>query len=551
MARGYILHMYDPTTCGGRVLEGASNRRTNGISVARMGDRVSCGKDGNTYRIVGGIGWIKTDGRLVAGSLDSFSSCPCNAKIIPQITVQTYESRSESRTSAPITATTPPTIFSSNSSPAAGPAVLRPVPVFAKSRERGSGNTDAGKQQEPHTNFAEMGLFRAAPAVDAVTDSDAPQHAQTAKKKPQAPEDVPEPKKRSALYKWFNGNHEEMQYQAAAAAAASAARAQTATAGAGVLEHVAGRFATYGTWAVRATEIAAGGAGASVAGFLVGMMPGKLNEGEQDFIDRMRLAQMREAPTRVRYTWENDINGNSVPRGYHTPPGKDMVRVRKMEWDSRYEAYTFTTEEENPVTLIWTPDHSGVNAPSNTGNQTPPKLPGTILVNPLPDGTQSTSTTTPAPDEKNFADYILILPVSDIPPIYIYIRNNPGQVTGKGKKVTGTWLTDAGQGNGSPIPFQIADKLRGRTFSSFDGFREAFWLEVSKDPELSQQFKRGNLGNIRAGKAPAPRESEQVGGKIKYDIHHIRPISEGGEVYDVDNMGVVTPKRHIEIHRGE
>ncbi|MBE3180906.1 S-type pyocin domain-containing protein, partial [Enterobacter cloacae complex sp. P26RS] len=233
-----------------------------------------------------------------------------------------------------------------------------------------------------------MGLFRAAPAVDAVTDSDAPQHAQTAKKKPQAPEDVPEPKKRSALYKWFNGNHEEMQYQAAVAAAASAARAQTATAGAGVLEHVAGRFATYGTWAVRATEIAAGGVGASVAGFLVGMMPGKLNEGEQDFIDRMRLAQIREAPTRVRYTWENDINGNPVPRGYHTPPGKDMVRVRKMEWDRRYEAYTFTTEEENPVTLIWTPDHSGINAPSNTGNQTPPKLPESILVNPLPDGTQ-------------------------------------------------------------------------------------------------------------------------------------------------------------------
>ncbi|MCU6190656.1 S-type pyocin domain-containing protein, partial [Enterobacter bugandensis] len=70
------------------------------------------------------------------------------------------------------------------------------------------------------------------------------------------------------------------------------------------------------------------------------MMPGKLNEGEQDFIDRMRLAQMREAPTRVRYTWENDINGKPVPRGYHTPPGKDMVRVRKMEWDRRYEAYT-------------------------------------------------------------------------------------------------------------------------------------------------------------------------------------------------------------------
>lgn len=546
MAKGYILHMYDPTTCGGRVLEGAPNRRTNGTSVARIGDWVSCGKDGNTYRIVGGIGWIKTDGRLVAGSLDSFSSCPCNAKIIPQITVQTYESRSESRQSASVTATTPSIIVSPSSSPVASPAILLPVPVFAKSRERGSGNTDAGKQQEPHTNFAEMGLFRAAPAVDAVTDSDAPQHAQAAKKKPQSPEDIPKPKKRSTLYKWFNGNHEEVQYQAAVAAAASATRAQTATAG--VLEHVAGRFATYGTWAVRGAEIAVGGVGASVAGFLVGMMPGKLNEGEQDFIDRMRLAQMREAPTRVRYLWENDINGNPVPCGYHTPPGNDMVRVRKMEWDRRYEAYTFTTEEENPVTIIWTPESSGVNTPSNTGNQAPPRLPGTILVNPLPDETQISSTTTPAPDENNFTDYILILPVSDIPPIYIYIRNNSGQVTGKGQKVTGSWLADANQGNGSPIPSQIADKLRGRTFSNFDGFREAFWLEVSKDPELSRQFRLNNLAHIQNGNSPFTREADAVGGRERYELHHITPISQDGEVYNVDNMGVTTPKRHIEIH---
>jgi hypothetical protein len=32
------------------------------------------------------------------------------------------------------------------------------------------------------------------------------------------------------------------------------------------------------------------------------MYPGKLNDGEQDFIDRMRAEQMREAPTRVRFT---------------------------------------------------------------------------------------------------------------------------------------------------------------------------------------------------------------------------------------------------------
>ncbi|HCR1072813.1 TPA: S-type pyocin domain-containing protein [Enterobacter cloacae] len=297
--------------------------------------------------------------------------------------------------------------------------------VFAKSCLRGEGCNDAGTQQEPHTNFADMGLFKAVPVNDAATDPDAPQHAQTAKKKPPAPEDIPEPKKRSALYKWLNGNHEEMEYQAAVAAAASATRAQTATAGLNVLEQIGGRFVTYGTWAVRGAEIASAGAGASVAGFLIGMMPGRLNDGEQDFIGRMRLSQMSEAPTRVRYTWENDSNGNAVPHGWHTPPGKDMVRVRKMQWDSTRQAYTFITEEESPVTIIWTPDHSDVHTPSNTGNQAPPGLPGTILVNPLPDGTQITSTTTPAPDEKNFADYILILPVSDIPPIYIYLSKNP------------------------------------------------------------------------------------------------------------------------------
>jgi hypothetical protein len=515
-----------------------------------MGDIVTCGKDGNSYRIVGGLSWIKVDGRYVAGSLDSFSSCPCQARIIPQITVQTYETRKESKAEAAASRAAPVVVVAATATAlvSAASVLPKPVPVFAKSKERGTGNTDAGTEQEPHTNFSSMGIFQAAPVADATTDSDAPQHAQTAKKKPSATEDIPKPKKRSALYKWFNGNDEEVQYQAAVAAAASATRAQTATAGAGVLEQVAGRFSTYGTWAVRGAEIAAGGVGASVAGFLVGMMPGKLNEGEQDFIDRIRLAQMREAPTRVRYSWENDPNGNPVPRGYHTPPGKDMVRVRKMEWDQRYEAYTFTTEEESPVTIIWTPDSSGVNTPSNTGNQTPPRLPGTILVDPLPDDTRITSTTTPAPDEKSFADYILILPVSDIPPIYIYIRNNPGQVTGKGQKVTGIWLADAGQGNGSPIPSQIADKLRGSTFSNFDSFRAAFWLEVSKDPVLSQQFKRHNLTNIQKGNSPFTREQDAVGGLERYELHHITPISEGGDVYNVDNIGVTTPKRHIEIH---
>ncbi|WP_312628880.1 S-type pyocin domain-containing protein [Scandinavium sp.] len=429
--QGYFLFRGDKTVCGGRILEGWSDHQFFDKDMACEGHKVTCGKHPGHYRICGGLEDDDIHGKRIAGTLHSYSSCPCKSKFVPSNWDDYYEFDEE------------PTVTHMDLSHLVEmPALPGPIGqaqgadakqsnqereysrVFAKSCLRGEGCNDAGREQEPHSNFAVMGFFRAAPVNDPSIDSDVPQHAQTAKKKPAAPEDIPKPKKRSALYKWLNGNHEEMDYQAAVAAAASATRAQTATAGVSVLEQVAGRFATYGTWAVRGAEIATAGAGASVAGFLVGMMPGRLNDGEQDFIDRMRLSQMSEAPTRVRFSWENDANDNPVPHGWHTPPGKDMVRVRKMQWDNNQQAYTFTTEEENPVTIIWTPDQSGTNKPWNTGNQTPPRLPSSVIVDPLPDNTEITTTSTPAPDEKSFADYILILPISDIPPIYIYLNSD-------------------------------------------------------------------------------------------------------------------------------
>ncbi|EFI5594749.1 TPA: S-type pyocin domain-containing protein, partial [Escherichia coli] len=243
-------------------------------------------------------------------------------------------------------------------------------------------------------------------------------------KKLVAPEDIPKPKKRSALWKWWNGHHEEMDYQRAVEEAERAQRARAAIAGASVLRPVAGNFAIRGTWAV-VGEAATGVAGLPLAAFLIGMMPGRLNDGEQDFIDRMRAEQAREVPTRVRFTWETNSRGNPVPHGWHTPPGQDRVRVRRMEWDDRRKAYTFTTEEDPRITLIWTPDNPGIDVPNHTGNQYPPVLPNPVMVDPLPDDTGLHATTSPAPEERDFADYILILPFPDIPPIYIYLSKPP------------------------------------------------------------------------------------------------------------------------------
>ncbi len=113
------------------------------------------------------------------------------------------------------------------------------------------------------------------------------------------------------------------------------------------------------------------------------------------------------------------------------------------------------------------------------------------------------------------------------------------------------WLGAASQGEGAPIPSQIADQLRGREFRNFRAFREAFWKAVANDSELVRQFNPGSLFLMRNGNAPYVQESDQAGGRVKIEIHHKSRITDGGGVYDFDNLAAITPKRHIEIHSEE
>ncbi|HFK2133313.1 TPA: colicin-like bacteriocin tRNase domain-containing protein [Proteus mirabilis] len=130
-------------------------------------------------------------------------------------------------------------------------------------------------------------------------------------------------------------------------------------------------------------------------------------------------------------------------------------------------------------------------------------------------------------------------------------RNQPGKATGKGKKVSDKWLNDAGKENGVPIPDRIADKLRDQKFNNFDEFRRKLWEEVSKDPELSKNFIQSNRTRMRNGLSPRARYKDSVGGRRSFELHHDKQISQGGEVYDIDNIRVATPKRHIDIHKGK
>ncbi|EAQ8939494.1 PAAR domain-containing protein, partial [Salmonella enterica] len=91
MGQGYFLVRGDKTTCGGKIIEGADDHTIMGIPQAREMDRVTCGRYPGMFIIVGGVPQTDIHGRLMAGSLDSQSSCPCKARFIASMMNDTYE----------------------------------------------------------------------------------------------------------------------------------------------------------------------------------------------------------------------------------------------------------------------------------------------------------------------------------------------------------------------------------------------------------------------------------------------------------------------------
>ncbi|RTU03816.1 Pyocin-S1 [Pseudomonas aeruginosa] len=255
----------------------------------------------------------------------------------------------------------------------------------------------------------------------------------------------------------------------------------------------------------------------------------------------------------------NEARGNTTTLSVVSTDGVSVpkaVPVRMAAYNATTGLYEVTvpstTAEAPPLILTWTPA-------SPPGNQNPSSI-TPVVPKPVPVYEGATLTPVKATPETYPGvitlpeDLIIGFPAdSGIKPIYVMFRDPrdvPGAATGKGQPVSGNWLGAASQGEGAPIPSQIADKLRGKTFKNWRDFREQFWIAVANDPELSKQFNPGSLAVMRDGGAPYVRESEQAGGRIKIEIHHKVRIADGGGVYNMGNLVAVTPKRHIEIHKG-
>jgi len=304
------------------------------------------------------------------------------------------------------------------------------------------------------------------------------------------------------------------------------------------------------TGAASTSTLAGAATGGVVAGALVGVLallwPSSL--GDASLYSESQLRNLTKARTRVRLRIEEQPDSSLKGYGYYTGLNRDWETVDVIQFKPLGAQQV--ADFGGGVELLWTPAVNPNDTPGIPDLEAAPNAPHIWVFPPSEDSDRIIVNPLYPPEYK---DFILVFPAdSGLKPLYVVlsVRDEPGVVTGQGQPVTGTWLADAGRGFGAPLPSAIVDTLRGQRFTSFDAFRKAFWIAVARNEELKQQFGSRNLASMLKGLAAAAPKAEHVGKRIAYELHHVEFIKDGGSVYDADNLRAVTPKRHINIHRG-
>ncbi|CNH89029.1 PAAR/S-type pyocin domain-containing protein [Yersinia pekkanenii] len=418
MARS-LACLGDKTTHG--EIRSASSTWFEGLkAVAQSGDLAWCEVCKGTFQIIGTVSdWSENQPFVATGDR---VMCRCPNHVVIGMARQVVD---------PIVERQPQMVAAAQSAIPAAPIVKTtpapPIPVFAKSCLRGDGCTDAGTGGEPHNNFGQMGFYQAIPPSAISSDNNNPannnaveQRAQSAKRK----QVQAEPETKTPWYKRLLGSTSATPAAVAVPVSTGAGLAALEQAGIQGMRFVGGSLMTAGRWMVGSSPV-----GTAV----MGMMPGTLNEGEADLLDKLKLENIARnggtAPTRVRFRWVDAGNGRLKAEGYHVSAegGLDKVPVRKMTLNTATGNYEFWEDGAKGPSILWTPNDPGFKAPPNTGNNDGLIIHTTITVLPMPeaDETGERSTTLPMPEEKDFRDYILIHPLPDLPPLYIYLSKPP------------------------------------------------------------------------------------------------------------------------------
>ncbi|EOZ9388998.1 S-type pyocin domain-containing protein [Enterobacter cancerogenus] len=430
MTRG-LVRLGDKTTSGGEVIS-ASSTIIEERNIALNGDMAWCPKEtcNGPFQINGTAYHFAEDRACVATGDRVLCNCK-NNQVLGSTTLwvedspeDPFEDHRKRAAEWPVTKM------------AAAAAAITAIPVFAKSVLRSTGNTDAGTADEPQDNVGEMSFYQSRPSQPAPEPE---QHAQAAKKKKTSP--PPEPPKKKSLFDkvtgFFFGEAEAMPLPPPPVVMGGSAEAGMAAAAGGATAKAnqdAAKALTHTMKHLSGPEVWSGSLAMNLPFVVMGaIVQSKLKGEKSDLLTPEKLLEVAHSkgtvPTRVRYNWiTDDETGRLKAVGYHTSTesGRDQVRVRMLE-KQRDGSYEFWGDERSDKPLItWTPASTpGTQDSWNTGNNSPQA--GTVMIPGLehPDIQGVTITTLPVPEEKDFRDYILVVPGNIHPPIYIYLSKPP------------------------------------------------------------------------------------------------------------------------------
>ena len=125
-------------------------------------------------------------------------------------------------------------------------------------------------------------------------------------------------------------------------------------------------------------------------------------------------------------------------------------------------------------------------------------------------------------------------------------RHIPGTAHVSAPLVDAQVMLRGTHGNAGNVPLDVAKMMEGKSFNSFDLFRNEFWKSMSKS-KYAAEFGEANITRMESGLAPFAVKSQHIGLQKNYHLHHKSPISHGGAVYDLSNIQIVTPRFHKEV----
>lgn len=208
------------------------------------------------------------------------------------------------------------------------------------------------------------------------------------------------------------------------------------------------------------------------------------------------------------------------------------VRVRPAVWNEQANAFRMTTDDPHSTMIEWA--LPGTNDGPVASNQDRLDSTGFVRSSPVP-----TLESLDSIDEVRCDDYIVVFPHdSGLDPVYVLFndrRDCPGVVSGEGSALYSDWQVQAASHEGAAVPALVAGQLRGKVFRRFEVFKRAFWKAVAMTPALNVQFNSDNQALMLSGSAP---RSEQPGNSRTLRVLHRVEATQGGGVYDLENMFV-------------